>query len=104
MSETMTVPPLGEATPKRTPTVYFIDDSATMREVIKIAFRRENINVITCADAASAESGIQRDTRGLDVRRGEQKRGGQSGFRKSRRIDSQAFSAPRIDCASEESS
>jgi CheY-like chemotaxis protein len=54
MSETMTVPPLGETTPKRTPTVYFIDDSATMREVIKIAFRRENINVITCADAASA--------------------------------------------------
>jgi CheY-like chemotaxis protein len=54
MSETMTVPPLGEATPKRTPTVYFIDDSATMREVVKIAFRRENINVITCADAASA--------------------------------------------------
>src|SRR5208282_1484758 len=34
--------------------VYFIDDSATMREVIKIAFRRESINVITCADAASA--------------------------------------------------
>jgi CheY-like chemotaxis protein len=38
----------------RTPTVYFIDDSATMREVIKIAFRRENIHVITCSDAASA--------------------------------------------------
>jgi CheY-like chemotaxis protein len=54
MSETMTVRPLGEATPKRIPTVYFIDDSATMREVIKIAFRRENINVITFADAASA--------------------------------------------------
>lgn len=36
------------------PTVYFIDDSATMREVIKIAFRRENINVVTCQDAASA--------------------------------------------------
>jgi DNA-binding response OmpR family regulator len=54
MSETMTIPPLGETTPKRIPTVYFIDDSATMREVIKIAFRRENINVITCADAASA--------------------------------------------------
>jgi CheY-like chemotaxis protein len=54
MSETMTIPPLGETAPKRTPTVYFIDDSATMREVIKIAFRRENINVITCADAASA--------------------------------------------------
>jgi len=50
----MTIPPLGEAPAKRTPTVYFIDDSATMREVIKIAFRRENINVITCADAASA--------------------------------------------------
>jgi len=54
MSETMTIPPLGETPAKRTPTVYFIDDSATMREVIKIAFRRENINVITCADAASA--------------------------------------------------
>src|SRR5499425_591333 len=36
------------------PTVYFIDDSATMREVIKIAFRRENITVITAGDAASA--------------------------------------------------
>ena len=54
MSEAMTIPPLGEAPAKRTPTVYFIDDSATMREVIKIAFRRENINVITFADAASA--------------------------------------------------
>ena len=54
MSEAMTVPPLHEADTQRTPTVYFIDDSATMREVIKIAFRRENINVITCADAASA--------------------------------------------------
>jgi DNA-binding response OmpR family regulator len=50
----MTIPPLADAPAKRTPTVYFIDDSATMREVIKIAFRRENINVITCADAASA--------------------------------------------------
>jgi CheY-like chemotaxis protein len=39
---------------ERIPTVYFIDDSATMREVIKIAFRRESINVITCHDAASA--------------------------------------------------
>jgi CheY-like chemotaxis protein len=36
------------------PTVYFIDDSATMREVIKIAFRRENINVVACQDAATA--------------------------------------------------
>jgi CheY-like chemotaxis protein len=54
MSEAMTMPPLGDTAQKRTPTVYFIDDSATMREVIKIAFRRENINVITCADAASA--------------------------------------------------
>jgi CheY-like chemotaxis protein len=41
-------------TAARTPTVYFIDDSATMREVIKIAFRKESIHVITCADAASA--------------------------------------------------
>src|SRR5215468_10697847 len=37
-----------------TPTVYFIDDSATMREVIKIAFRRENINVVACHDAGAA--------------------------------------------------
>src|SRR5512146_2872562 len=36
------------------PVVYFIDDSATMREVIKIAFRRENINVVACHDATSA--------------------------------------------------
>src|SRR5437870_9073396 len=54
MSEAMTIPPLDDASAKRVPTVYFIDDSATMREVIKIAFRRENIHVITCADAASA--------------------------------------------------
>src|ERR1700756_1015006 len=54
MSEAMTIPPLADAPAKRTPTVYFIDDSATMREVIKIAFRRESINVITCADAAAA--------------------------------------------------
>jgi len=54
MSEAMTIPPLGEASAKRIPIVYFIDDSATMREVIKIAFRRENLHVITCADAASA--------------------------------------------------
>jgi CheY-like chemotaxis protein len=37
-----------------TPNVYFIDDSATMREVIKIAFRRENMNVLACHDGASA--------------------------------------------------
>src|ERR1700739_878002 len=54
MSDTMTIPPPGEALAKKTPTVYFIDDSATMREVIKIAFRRENINIIACADATSA--------------------------------------------------
>src|SRR5579859_4108166 len=56
MSETMALPPLTDASSKKTPTVYFIDDSATMREVIKIAFRRENFNVITCGDAASALS------------------------------------------------
>ena len=44
-----------------TPTVYFIDDSATMREVIKIAFRRENINVIACHDAATALAQIERE-------------------------------------------
>ncbi len=54
MSETIAMPPLGSTESKPIPTVYFIDDSATMREVIKIAFRRENIHVITCADAASA--------------------------------------------------
>lgn len=42
-----------------TPTVYFIDDSATMREVIKIAFRRENINVVACHDAATALAQIE---------------------------------------------
>jgi DNA-binding response OmpR family regulator len=43
-------------TAARVPIVYFIDDSATMREVIKIAFRKENIRIITCPDAASALS------------------------------------------------
>ena len=43
-----------------TPTVYFIDDSATMREVIKIAFRRENINVVACQDAVTALAEIER--------------------------------------------
>jgi CheY-like chemotaxis protein len=42
-----------------TPTVYFIDDSATMREVIKIAFRRENINVVACHDAGTALKEIE---------------------------------------------
>src|SRR5205807_9807795 len=41
------------------PTVYFIDDSATMREVIKIAFRRENIKVVACHDAATALAEIE---------------------------------------------
>jgi CheY-like chemotaxis protein len=56
MSETISFPPIAETngSAKRTPTVYFIDDSATMREVIKIAFRRENISVITAGDAATA--------------------------------------------------
>jgi len=54
MSDAIVMPPLNEVETRHTPTVYFIDDSATMREVIKIAFRRENIQVITCGDAASA--------------------------------------------------
>jgi DNA-binding response OmpR family regulator len=58
MNETMPFPPAPAETAaserRTTPTVYFIDDSATMREVIKIAFRRENITVITAGDAASA--------------------------------------------------
>ena len=61
MSEAMIIPPLDETAVKRTPTVYFIDDSATMREVIKIAFRRENVHVITCADAASALSQFEQN-------------------------------------------
>ncbi len=48
MSETAT------PTATQAPTVYFIDDSATMREVIKIAFRREHLQVVTCHDAATA--------------------------------------------------
>jgi CheY-like chemotaxis protein len=56
MSETAATlpPPPGEPVRPQSPTVYFIDDSATMREVVKIAFRRESINVVTCPDAASA--------------------------------------------------
>ena len=53
MSETETL------TAARIPNVYFIDDSATMREVIKIAFRKENIHVITCTDASSALAQFQ---------------------------------------------
>lgn len=38
----------------RQPLIYFVDDSATMREVVKAAFRRENIQVVAFADASSA--------------------------------------------------
>jgi len=48
MSETPT------ATAVQAPTIYFIDDSATMREVIKIAFRKENIQVVTCPSVSAA--------------------------------------------------
>src|SRR5215467_5300214 len=57
MTETLSFPPAAAenaTSTKRAPTVYFIDDSATMREVIKIAFRKENITVITAGDAATA--------------------------------------------------
>src|SRR3977135_1280247 len=40
--------------PGSKPNVYFIDDSAQMREVVTIAFRRGNFNVVTCSDMASA--------------------------------------------------
>ncbi len=59
MSETSPTTPALTPAATPTPTVYFIDDSATMREVIKIAFRRENINVITCHDAATALAQIE---------------------------------------------
>lgn len=42
-----------------TPNVAFIDDSATMREVIKIAFKRENISVVAYPDAATALTQIE---------------------------------------------
>jgi CheY-like chemotaxis protein len=45
-----------------TPTVVFIDDSATMREVIKIAFRRENIEVVAYPDAATALPSIEQSS------------------------------------------
>ncbi|HLY62635.1 MAG TPA: response regulator [Terriglobia bacterium] len=48
MSETAVIENL------QSPTVFFIDDSATMREVMKIAFRRENIGVVACHDASEA--------------------------------------------------
>jgi DNA-binding response OmpR family regulator len=41
------------------PNVVFIDDSATMREVVKIAFRRENIDVVTFSDATSALTDLE---------------------------------------------
>ena len=41
------------------PNVVFIDDSATMREVVKIAFRRENIEVVTFPDATSALTDLE---------------------------------------------
>jgi len=50
---------MADLAPAAAPTVYFIDDSATMREVIKIAFRRENIQVVACHDAASAFQQIE---------------------------------------------
>jgi len=42
------------------PTIYFIDDSATMREVIKIAFRREQMEVVASHDAAVALAEIEK--------------------------------------------
>ena len=45
----------------RPPSVFFIDDSATMREVMKIAFRRENIGVVTCHNATTALAQIEQD-------------------------------------------
>jgi CheY-like chemotaxis protein len=47
------------STETKSPTVYFVDDSATMREVMKIAFRRENIGVIASHDAVSALAEIE---------------------------------------------
>ena len=54
MSEAQTTAPTHTAACAGTPTVYFIDDSATMREVIKIAFKKENIQVVTCPSVTAA--------------------------------------------------
>jgi len=51
----------------QSPTVYFIDDSATMREVMKIAFRRESIEVIACHDANSALLQIEQNAPDLVI-------------------------------------
>lgn len=58
-------PPAAAAAPKQSPTIYFIDDSATMREVMKIAFRKEKLSLVACPDAASALS--QFDTNPPDI-------------------------------------
>ena len=39
--------------------VYFIDDSATMREVIKIAFRHENIDIVTFHDGGDGAAEME---------------------------------------------
>lgn len=44
------------------PTIIFIDDSATMREVIKIAFRRENMDVVSFSDAGTALIQMEQNT------------------------------------------
>ena len=41
------------------PNVYFIDDSATMREIVNTALLRENISVVTCHDATIALAEIE---------------------------------------------
>ena len=41
------------------PSVVFIDDSATMREVIKIAFKRENFDVFAFADPNTAMDHVE---------------------------------------------
>ena len=45
----------------------FIDDSATMREVVKIAFRRENIDVVAFPDANSALTEMEQKTPDLVI-------------------------------------
>jgi CheY-like chemotaxis protein len=41
------------------PTVFFVDDSATMREVLRSALRREALNVVVCPDSRQALSLIE---------------------------------------------
>jgi len=63
MSETMTIPPPGEALVKKTPTVYFIDDSATNRNIFGLLAQSlaPDVTVKTFGDPAEALELLERE-------------------------------------------